>query len=71
MLEDIAERTKIPAEKNYINLWNKGNTTSSSVPIAIKEILDSGKRLNKGRHWLISGFGVGFSWGTMILKYVG
>jgi len=70
MLQDIAERMALPAEKNYINLWNKGNTTSSSVPIAIKEVLDNGVRLKKGGYWLISGFGVGFSWGTILLKYV-
>ncbi|MBN1114909.1 MAG: ketoacyl-ACP synthase III [Oligoflexia bacterium] len=71
MLEDIAKRMQLPPEKNYINLWNKGNTTASSVAIATKEVLDRGERLNHGRYWIITGFGVGYSWGTTALKYVG
>ncbi len=71
MLENIGELLGIDKEKNYINMWNKGNTIASSIPIAIKEILDSKKRLNNGRHWMVVGFGLGFAWGTTLLKYVG
>jgi len=71
MLENLGEIMHIPKEKNYINLWNKGNTTSPSIAIAIKELLDKGERLNHGGYWLITGFGVGFAWGTTLLKYVG
>jgi 3-oxoacyl-[acyl-carrier-protein] synthase III len=69
MLEDIARRMDLPAEKNYINLWNKGNTISSSIPIALQEILDNGQRLNKDGYWMITGFGLGYAWGTTLLKY--
>jgi len=71
MLENIGELLGIDKEKNYINLWNKGNTIASSIPIALKEILDNKQRLNHGRHWMIVGFGLGFAWGTTLLKYVG
>lgn len=71
MLEDIAERMHLPAEKNYINLWDKGNTIASSIPIALQEIIDNGERVNKNSYWLITGFGLGFAWGTTLLKYVG
>lgn len=71
MLEGIGELMNLPPEKNYINLWDKGNTIASSVPIAMKELLDKGERLNKGKHWIIVGFGLGFAWGTYLLKYVG
>jgi 3-oxoacyl-[acyl-carrier-protein] synthase-3 len=71
MLQDIAGRSEIPDEKNYINLWNKGNTVASSIPIAVKEILDKGERLDNGRYWLLSGFGLGLVWGTTLVRYVG
>ncbi len=71
MLEEIGERCGIPKEKNYINLLNKGNTIASSIPIALKELLEKHERCNNGRYWMITGFGLGFAWGTSTLKYVG
>jgi len=71
MLENLGELLGIEKEKNYINLWNKGNTTGTSIPIALKELLDKKQRLNHGGYWMIVGFGVGFAWGTTLLKYVG
>lgn len=71
MLEEIGERCGIPAEKNYINLWNKGNAIASSIPIAMHELLEKHERCNNGRYWMITGFGLGFAWGTTMLKYVG
>ncbi|MFH1222768.1 MAG: ketoacyl-ACP synthase III [Pseudomonadota bacterium] len=71
MLENLGVTMHIPKEKNYINLWNKGNTIASSIPIALKEIMDKGERVNHDKHWLVTGFGLGFAWGTTLLKYIG
>lgn len=71
MLENLGELLGIEKEKNYINMWNKGNTISSSIPIALKEILENKQRLNKDGYWMVVGFGLGFAWGTTLLKYVG
>lgn len=71
MLEEIGDRCGIPRDKNYINLWNKGNAISSSIPIAMHELLAKHERCNNNRYWLITGFGLGFAWGTTLLKYVG
>jgi len=71
MLEEIGDRCGIPREKNYINLWNKGNAIASSIPIALNELCEKHERCNNGRYWLITGFGLGFAWGTTVLKYVG
>jgi 3-oxoacyl-[acyl-carrier-protein] synthase III len=71
MLENLGEKMGVPKEKNYINLWNKGNSMSSSIPIALNEILEKHERCNHGRYWLTTGFGVGFAWGTTVMKYVG
>jgi 3-oxoacyl-[acyl-carrier-protein] synthase III len=68
MLEDIAKRMELPEEKNYINLWDKGNTIASSIPIALDEIIKNNLRVKKDRHWLITGFGLGYSWHTTLLK---
>ena len=67
MLETIRDKLKIPSHKFYINLKDKGNTTSSSIPIAINEAIKEGK-LKKNMRVLLCGFGVGYSWSSCIIK---
>jgi len=54
--------------KCFINIENIGNTVSASIPIALKNAIDQGK-IKKGDIILLSGFGVGLSWGTTLLKF--
>lgn len=51
----------------YKNIKNIGNTTSSSIPISIKDSLDK-KLIKKNDEVLLCGFGVGLSWGVVSLK---
>ncbi|MDR2206509.1 MAG: ketoacyl-ACP synthase III [Flavobacteriaceae bacterium] len=67
MLNYLRKKTKIPAEKFYINMENVGNTVSATIPIALKNLSDEGK-LQKGNKVLIAGFGVGYSWGATVLE---
>ena len=53
----------IPEEKFYINLEKYGNTVSSTIPIALKDALETGK-VKKGQKIMLIGFGVGLSWGA-------
>ena len=57
---------KINAEdKGIIHLEDIGNTVSSSIPMALKEIFKDQSKLN---NILLVGFGVGLSWGITSLK---
>lgn len=67
-LDSLVKTLKIPRDKVFINLEDVGNTVSSSIPIALKDASNAG-RLEKGQTVLLSGFGVGLSWGSVILKY--
>lgn len=67
MLSHLRRKLGIPAEKFYINLENTGNTVSATIPIALKDCLNSGA-IKKGDKVLLSGFGVGYSWGTTIIE---
>lgn len=68
VLDALERRLRIPPEKHFWNYDTIGNTSSASIPIALKDARDRG-RLHPG-HWvLISGFGAGFSWGTVVFKY--
>jgi 3-oxoacyl-[acyl-carrier-protein] synthase III len=44
-----------------------GNTVSSSIPLMLASRLDAGQSISR---ILLSGFGVGFSWGTCLLERI-
>jgi 3-oxoacyl-[acyl-carrier-protein] synthase III len=68
MLEYLRKKLNIPNEKFYINLENVGNTVSSTIPIALKDCIET-KKIKKGDKILLCGFGVGYSWGATIIQY--
>ena len=61
------EILEIPEEKFYINLEKYGNTVSSTIPIALKDALETGK-IKRGQKIMLIGFGVGLSWGATIVE---
>lgn len=68
MLNFIRKKIGIPEDKFYLFLKNCGNTVSSTIPIALYEALKE-KRIATGDKVLLAGFGVGYSWGSTILKF--
>lgn len=68
MLNTIRKVCMLPKEKFYVNLESTGNTVSSTVFIALKDCFDSGT-ITPGMKVMIAGFGVGLSWGGMVLKF--
>jgi len=68
MLEFLRKKLKIEQEKFYICLSEVGNTVSSTIPIAIYEAMKDSS-LKKGMKSLLAGFGVGYSWGGVVLKF--
>ncbi len=67
-LDSLAKALKIENRQTFSNLENIGNTVSASIPIALKQAEEQGK-LKRGDLILLSGFGVGLSWGSAIVKY--
>ncbi len=65
--EVIARKLKAPAEKFFTNIDKIGNTSGASVPIALAEMNEKGL-LKKGDKILISGFGGGLTWATMLIE---
>ena len=68
MLNTIRKVCALPKEKFYINLEETGNTVSSTVLIGLRQCLDNGT-IVKGMNVMVSGFGVGLSWGGMMLRF--
>jgi 3-oxoacyl-[acyl-carrier-protein] synthase-3 len=67
MLESMAKRVGIPPEKLLKNMSLLGNTISSSVPLLLYDLQESGDLY--GKRVLVSGFGVGLSWATAIIDF--
>ncbi len=65
ILERLRKKINIPAEKFYIYIENCGNTVSATIPIALKEAIREKKATG---NVLLSGFGVGYSWGSCIIN---
>lgn len=65
MINYLRKIVNIDKNKFYIFIENVGNTVSSTIPIALYEAKKEGKL--KG-NILLAGFGVGYSWGGVILK---
>jgi 3-oxoacyl-[acyl-carrier-protein] synthase-3 len=58
----------IPESKQFDNLEQVGNTSSASIPIALREAEARG-RLKPGMKVLLAGFGVGLSWGACMVDW--
>lgn len=65
----LAKKLKLPQDRIPSTIEKFGNTSSVSIPLTIvSELKDS---LSGHRRLLLSGFGVGLSWGTVILDVEG
>ncbi len=67
MNETIRKQLKLNPEKVPYSLRDYGNTSSASIPLTIVTEL-SNKVKNNKLTLLLSGFGVGLSWGSVILR---
>ena len=68
MLEHLRKKIGIAPEKFFISMSQTGNTVSSTIPIALKEAEDRGA-LVRGMKVMLVGFGVGLSWGGLMVNW--
>ena len=55
-------------EKFFLNLERYGNTSSASIPIALDELVRSGK-VKQGDALLMCALGAGFNWGSALIRW--
>ena len=68
MLNTIRKVCVLPKDKFYVNLSETGNTVSSTVLIGLKDCITN-ETILPGMKIMVSGFGVGLSWGGTILRF--
>ncbi|MDI9601214.1 MAG: beta-ketoacyl-ACP synthase III [Acidobacteriota bacterium] len=66
--QSARERFGMPFDRIVSNVDRYGNTSSASIPIALKESLDAG-RAKKDDLILVVGFGAGLTWGSCLLRW--
>ncbi|MDE6617075.1 MAG: 3-oxoacyl-ACP synthase, partial [Lachnospiraceae bacterium] len=64
----ISNKLGIPHEKFYMNIDRYGNTSSASIPIALNELNEKGL-IERGDKVILTGFGGGMTWGTMLVSW--
>ena len=65
----LAKKLKLPEDKIPSTIEKFGNTSSVSIPLTIVSELKD--KLSTQRKILLSGFGVGLTWGTAIIHVDG
>lgn len=68
IIEAIAKRFQIPFERVYLTIHKYGNTSASSVGIALDELMRS-QKVEEQQHILLTAFGFGLTWGAALLHY--
>lgn len=69
IIDAIAKKFNIPEEKVYKTVHKYGNTSASSILIALDELIQE-YTCREGEHLLLTAFGVGLTWGAAILTKV-
>ena len=66
IIDATASRMGLGSEKVMMNIERYGNTTSGTIPLLL---WDYEKQLKKGDTLILSGFGGGFTWGAVYIKW--
>ncbi|MGH9397543.1 MAG: beta-ketoacyl-ACP synthase III [Terriglobia bacterium] len=64
----VRDRLEMDPEKVFSNISRIGNTSSASIPLCLDECVRSG-RVKKGDLILMSAFGAGVTWGSILIRW--
>ena len=68
IIKATAKRLKLPLSKVILTVQNHGNSSSASIPMALDVGIEDG-RIQRGQLILMEGFGGGFTWGSILMRY--
>ncbi len=69
IMDAAAKRLKLPPEKVLINIEKYGNTTAATIPLGLSEAYYDNK-IRKGDLLVFAAFGAGFTWGSMLVRWI-
>lgn len=68
MLEHLRQKLRVPEERFALDLGETGNILSSTIPYCLDRALQAG-RVGPGSRVVLVGFGVGYSWGSVLVDF--
>jgi 3-oxoacyl-[acyl-carrier-protein] synthase-3 len=68
ILTACASRMGLSQDKVMINIHKYGNTTAATIPLCLSEYHAEGK-IKKGDNLILSSFGAGYTWGSILVKW--
>lgn len=68
IISALAKKLSLPMEKVIVTVETHGNTSAASIPLALDYGIRS-EKIQRGQILLLEGFGGGFTWGSVLLKY--
>jgi 3-oxoacyl-[acyl-carrier-protein] synthase-3 len=68
IIKAAVDRMKLEDSQVAINIDRCANTTAGTIPICLSESIET-KRINKGDKVLMSTFGAGWTWGSLLLRW--
>ena len=68
MLTHLQHRLGLEDHQVVLRVADVGNTVSSTIPLALETARAEG-RVTPGATVLLCGFGVGYSWASLLLRY--
>lgn len=68
IIENVAKKLGVPFERFPSNIAEYGNTSSASIPILLDE-MNRNNKLRPNDKIILSGFGAGLSWGSILMEW--
>ena len=66
IINSVADMLDFPMERVMVNIHKYGNTTAGTLPLCL---WDYEPQLSKGDSMILTAFGGGFTWGSLLLKW--
>ncbi len=69
IIDACAQRMGIDRDRVIINVDRYANTTAGTIPLCLYDALVEQNRVKKGDYLVMSAFGAGFTWGSVLLRW--
>jgi 3-oxoacyl-[acyl-carrier-protein] synthase-3 len=68
IIDSCIQRLGLTPEQVVINIERYGNTTAATIPVGLVEAYDE-HRLKRGDLLVMSAFGAGYTWGSLLMRW--
>ncbi len=70
IIEACANRMGLDMDRVIINIDRYANTTGATIPLCLYEAIVEKNLLSKGDYLVMSAFGAGFTWGSILMRWI-